>query len=289
MTKLFRNIFTILAALSILIPTTPAFSSSLIVTHSSSMPPLSFINDEGQPDGLLIDFWKEWARYSGVEIIFQLQPWKKAINAVVTGEADINAGMYYSLARSETMEFGDYIYHMQGGLFASDDFVGMHPLDGKENCGVIKGDYAKIFMMEQHPFTPLTLFNSAWDMFRAAAEGRLRLFAADYPVAIYQMNKMGISDRFKCIKKLYTRNLHPTVGKHNKDLVKIINLNMAAIPKKDKEAIFRKWLDIDSSENSLGRNAIGIVGLVLLIMGYLHRTQIKVAIETLKKKLRPTT
>lgn len=63
---------------------------------------------------------------------------------------------------------------------------------------------------------------------------------------------------------------------------------MAAIPKKDKEAIFRKWLDTDSSENSLGRHAIGIVGFVLLIMGYLHRTQIKVAIETLREKLRPT-
>lgn len=288
MTKLFRNIFTLLAVMLITIPAETASTAPLVITHSSSMPPLSFINDEGKPDGLLIDFWNAWAKKSGTAISFKLQPWKESIYAVVSGHADINAGMYYSQDRSEKMLFGDYIYHMQGGLFASDDFVGMNPLGGKENCGVIKGGYAKIFMMEQHPFTPLTLFNTAWDMFHAAAEGRVSLFAADYPVAIYQMNKLGISDRFKCIQKLYTRDLHPTVSKNNQELVNQINLHMAAIPKKTKEAILRKWLDVDSSENNLGRNAIGITGLVLLIMGYLHRAQIKIAIETLKEKLNRT-
>ena len=288
MTKFFRNIFTLLAVISVLVPASLSVASPLIITHSSSMPPLSFTNDEGKPAGLLIDFWTEWAQKSDTEIVFKLLPWKESIDAVITGNADINAGMYYSFSRSEKMLYGDYIYHMQGGLFASDDFVGMHPLDGKENCGVIKGGYAKIFMIEQHPFTPLTLFNSAWDMFHAAAEGRIRLFAADYPVAIYQMNQMGIADRFKCIKKLYTRNLYPTVNKSNKDLVTKINQSMASIPQKNKEAILSKWLDIDSNEKSFGRYAIGIAGLVLLIMGYLHRTQIKLALEALRKKFHPT-
>ncbi|WP_415718439.1 transporter substrate-binding domain-containing protein [Maridesulfovibrio sp.] len=287
MTKLYRKIFTTLAVIFISLPVNLVASSPLIITHSSSMPPLAFTNDDGQPAGLLIDFWKEWAQNSGTEIVFKLQPWKESVNAVITGKADINAGMYYSFARSEKMLYGDYIYHMQGGLFASDDFVGMHSLDGRENCGVIKGDYAKTFMTEQHPFTPLILFNSAWDMFQAAAEGRLRLFAADYPVAIYQMNKLGIADRFKCIKILYTRNLHPTVSKGNKDLVNKINQNMAAIPSKKKEAILSRWLDIDSDSTSLGRYAIGFAGLTLLIMLLLHRTQVKIVLETIKKKLIP--
>jgi ABC-type amino acid transport substrate-binding protein len=282
-----RHILTILALICILSVTDPGHSSPLILTHSSSMPPLSFINDKGKPDGLLIDFWKEWAQQAEAEISFRLQPWGTSIDETVNGEADINAGMFYSSARAERMLFGDYIYHLQGGLFAAKGMTEEQLLDGHERFGVIKGDYSKIFMQERHPFTPLELFNTSREMFQAAANGRLKAFVADYPVALYQLNKFGVADKFQYVQELYTRDLHPTVSKNNHELVNKINQHMAAISKQRKLSILRKWLTIDNKEKSPGKVEGFAAGLILLIC-YLCRTRIMMVMNALQKKLKKT-
>ncbi|NDV28247.1 transporter substrate-binding domain-containing protein [Desulfovibrio sp. JC010] len=285
MTKRLSKLFIILAVVFLLTPAEVSISSPLIITHSSSMPPISFINDEGEPDGLLIDFWNEWSRQSGIDIKFKLLPWKNSVQQTIDGDADINAGMYYSSSRAREMIFGDYIFHIQGGLFAAKDMVGSKILNRKESCGVIKGGYSKIFMQEKYPFTPLIIYNSAWDMYHAAAEGRLKLFVADFPVAAYQLHTLGITDRFQCLQKLYTRDIYPTVSKRNPKLIKRINLYIAAIPRKRKKAILQKWLDLKGKDDNHRRTAGIVTGLVLLVMGYLHRTQIMVALKALKGKI----
>jgi ABC-type amino acid transport substrate-binding protein len=249
------------------------------------MPPLAFVNKEGAPDGVLIDFWKEWAKQVEVEIKFKLQPWKEAVQDTVNGKADINGGMFYSESRAKRLLYGDYLFQIKGSLFATPDVIVDDNIAEGQSCGVIKADYSKIFMEEHYPYTQLMLFNSAPEMFTAAAEGRVKVFVADYPVAIYIMNELGITKSFECIKDLYTRNLYPTVGKQNPDLVNKINLNMAAIPQKRKKMIVSKWLDFTPGSEDLRKNAGIIVFLVLVSMAYIHRNEIKTAINFFKNKL----
>ncbi|MGL4794749.1 MAG: sensor domain-containing diguanylate cyclase, partial [Aeromonas jandaei] len=37
----------------------------LVITNSKAWQPFSYINESGQPDGLLIDLWREYARVTG--------------------------------------------------------------------------------------------------------------------------------------------------------------------------------------------------------------------------------
>ncbi|ACS79212.1 transporter substrate-binding domain-containing protein [Maridesulfovibrio salexigens] len=274
-----------IAAILILLPAIAAASTPLIITHSSSMPPLAFINKEGEPDGVLIDFWKEWSEQVEVEIIFKLQPWKEAVQETVNGKADINGGMFYSESRAKKLLYGDYLFHIKGSLFTTPDIIVNDQIADGQSCGVIKADYSKIFMEEHFPYTKLMLFNSAAEMFNAAAEGRVKAFVADYPVAIYLLSELGIANSFKCVKDLYTRNLYPTVGRHNPDLIKRINLDMAAIPQKRKKTIINKWLDFTPDSEEHRKTAAAIVFLALIAMTYIHRNEIRTAFKFVKDKL----
>lgn len=279
-----KNITASLAAMLVIFSTGIAASSPIIITHSSSMPPLAFINGNGKPDGVLIDFWKEWAKQAGKEIEFKLQPWKKSVQETANGKADINAGMFYSKKRAERMCYGDYIFHFKGGLFASQKIIKNNKINKGESCGVIKSGYAKIFMERHHPYTPLTLFNSAWEMYNAAAEERLNMFVADYPVAVYQMNEFDITDSFQLIQELYTRDLYPTVSKNNPELIKVININMASISPEKKQAIMNKWLNLAAKGKSQRRIAGAIALLAFLMMTYLHRNEIRAALKIIRNK-----
>ncbi|TIH15254.1 ABC transporter substrate-binding protein [Marinifilum sp. JC120] len=280
-----KTTFVTITALTIILSAVFSIATPLTITHSSSMAPLAFINNDGKPDGVLIDLWNEWARQAGVEVVFKLQTWKAAVEDTANSNANINAGMFYSRQRAERMLYADYILHLKGGLFAIRDIHEKTILNGDESCGVIKGGYSKIFMEEQHPYTPLMLFNSAQEMFDAAAGGRLKIFVADHPVAVNQMNKLGISDSFKYVQDLYTRELYPTVSKNNPELIKKINLNMAAIPPKRKWAIIHKWLN-PTTANQNHYKAISIItALVLILMSYLYRNEIKTALIAIKDKL----
>ncbi|WP_320169207.1 transporter substrate-binding domain-containing protein [Maridesulfovibrio sp.] len=222
----------------------PAVSSPLVITHSSGMPPLSFINSNGDADGIIIDLWKEWSKHSGIEVSFDLKDWPGVLSAAITGQADIIGGLFYSKERAEKLVYGDYLFHMKGALFASKKIIEKNGLNMQETvCGVLKGGYGKDFMQKVYPYTPLMIFNSIEDMFKLVAEGRLKTFVVDLPVGAYQLNHLGLDDSFECIREMYTRELYPASGYSKSGLIKTINKYMAAIPKKEKEYIIEKWLN----------------------------------------------
>ena len=284
MLKLIASI-ALLLAFTLAGPVHSQATDTLKITHSSSMPPLSFINDDGEPDGILIDLWKEWSEHSGIPVKFELKDWKTAVEETTSGKADINAGLFYSEKRSHTLVFGDFLFHLRGAMFAAKGLVKDNKVNMENNiCGVLKGGYSKTFMEKNHPFTPLMLFNSIGEMFRTVAKGRLKLFVADYPVALYQLHQHGLDDSFELVRHMYTRELYPAVSKSNKDLISIVNINMAAIPKNNKNSIIRKWLD-RQQEWHLGKelivwmSAIMFLGIVLY-----HRSELKALLRIFKRE-----
>lgn len=251
----------------------PLSAAPLIITHSSCMPPLSFMNENGKPDGILIELWNEWAGQAGKEIRFELKDWQEAYAETATGRADINGGMFYSAQRAGKLLFGDYLFHMRGTLFASAELVKTRLNLEETTCGVLKEGYAKFFMEQNYPYTPLMLFNSIDEMFQTAAEGRLKLFVADYPVARYQLRALGIEKKFSRVKDLYTRELYPAVSKNKPELILEINKFMAAIPKERKRKIIQKWLDLPPQRHWTSWLSPIFALLALLILAVMHRPE----------------
>lgn len=246
------------------------------------MAPLSFINEEGKADGILADLWKEWAKYSGKNIIFELSDWKQALDSTINGKAQINAGLFYSDQRAGKLSYGDTLFSMKGALFAANEIVIENSVNMQDTiCGVLKGGYDKTFMTKHYPYTPLMLFNSIEDLFKTVSAGRIKLFVADYPVAIYQLNEYGLEESFTNLKTLYTRELYPAVSKKNHELIQLINENMAAIPKQQKQRILRKWLNHEDKVAT--SKYIGVISIIVILGLFLmHLPEVKRFIRFIK-------
>ncbi|VXA80634.1 hypothetical protein AERO9A_420029 [Aeromonas salmonicida] len=97
-----------LLLLALLLPVwaTPAVKP-LIVANSKAWQPFSYINEEGQPDGLLIDLWREYGRVTGRPIQFKLVDWQTSLDLVRTRPMSMAAcSGHRSAIRSMTMARG---------------------------------------------------------------------------------------------------------------------------------------------------------------------------------------
>ncbi len=259
------------------------FASPLKIIHSASMPPLSFINEEGNADGILIDLWKEWSKKSGSDVSFELTNWKEAMSMTGRNPDTINGGLFYSPDRAEQLIFGNCLFSMRGALFTDNQNDGLSKLDMQNTiCGVIKGGYSKIYMETNFPFTALMLFDSAKELFKTAAEGRIKMFVADYPVAMYQLKKFKINDKFKCQKILYSRELYPAVHHQNQKLLGRINYFMTAIPKSRRQEIIKKWMPLPDERYWHITTVIILTFLTILIFAFMQRQRIMPLISKCK-------
>lgn len=107
-----------LLLLALLLPVwaTPAVKP-LIVANSKAWQPFSYINDKGQPDGLLIDYWREFERVTGRPVQFKLVDWQTSLELVRTGKADVHGGLLWSQERNPLYDYGRALSRLDAQLF----------------------------------------------------------------------------------------------------------------------------------------------------------------------------
>ncbi|MCJ8303461.1 transporter substrate-binding domain-containing protein [Shewanella sp.] len=83
-----------------------------------------FLDANGEPQGLLIDIGKEYARVNNVEVSFVLTDWHESLQAVKSKEADIHAGLLWSEHRETYLDFLPGIVEIDTQLFFSSKLWG---------------------------------------------------------------------------------------------------------------------------------------------------------------------
>ncbi|MCV5276009.1 transporter substrate-binding domain-containing protein, partial [Escherichia coli] len=78
---------------------------------------------DGEPKGILIDFWREYAERNHVRVEFLLLDWEESLRAVKEGRADVHAGLIYSEARDKYLDFGAVIMPIQTKLYVNKDML----------------------------------------------------------------------------------------------------------------------------------------------------------------------
>ena len=61
-------------------------SKPIIIANSATWPPFSFLDHNGQPQGLLIDLWNEWAKENNHDVKFKLVDWNESLELIRTEE-----------------------------------------------------------------------------------------------------------------------------------------------------------------------------------------------------------
>ncbi|MCE2573678.1 sensor domain-containing diguanylate cyclase [Motilimonas eburnea] len=274
--------------MSLFLPLQLVAKQPLIVTNSVAWKPYSYIDENGDPKGLLIDYWREWGRVNQTQVEFLLLDWNDSLIAVKEGRADIHAGLLYSEQRADFLRFGGQIIPLSASLFIRSDQVaeGIQPMEqGRTPLGVVKGGFESSFAKAQYPKAKLVEFNNNSLMLDKALNGELDVFISDHQVANFYLNSQQDPTSFVAIKQLYLLPIRAAVSAQNPDLLAQINAGMARVNPDEVNRIKQKWINTEKVPPIwvawLGPLAIAI--LILIVVTYIW--QLKRAVKQRTEQL----
>jgi len=223
--------------------TSSASAKPLIVTTSATFPPFSFFNAEGEPQGLLVDLWNEWARKNNHEITFLLVDWNDSLELIRTGDADIHAGLFQSESRKVFMDFSQELLQLRTGLFISTNLHVQSVAELKEiEVGVTKGGFEEEYLRRNFKHLRLRLYDNNKKLVKSAVSGEIAAFVADYPVGLYYLHRFEVPEDFRVLKILYSNTLYSAVKKGDKEILSLVDNGLQQIGEDQKERIQQKWI-----------------------------------------------
>lgn len=208
----------------------------LILANSHSWAPLSFSEGGENADGLLIEFWQLYSKYSGQSIEFRLDNWAESIEMVKDNRAMVHAGLLKSPKRQGFFYFSEPLFPLVTGLFMSVEKDTKGAL-----VGVVKGSYEAEYLAEKRPDWRTRLFDSNKEMIQGAMSGEVEGFVADYPTGKYFIKEWRLGNQIEFTEFLYSKAIHAAVALENRGLIKSINKGIAKIPKEELEVLMVKW------------------------------------------------
>lgn len=215
------------------------------IAYCKDSVPFDFSDEKGQPAGILIDLWHLWSEKTGIAIDFKAANWDETLEMVGSGDADVHAGLFFSEARDQFLDYGAAFADTDTHYFTH---VVLPPIKnikglGAYRVGVLRGDYVETYLKERLPKGAVRPFPDYASMMMALQEGSLRVFAADTPTGLFHLKKNGLLSDFNFVseKPLYQNNFFTAVQEGNHALVEVINNGMALITEDERSAIHRRW------------------------------------------------
>ncbi|WP_052706142.1 transporter substrate-binding domain-containing diguanylate cyclase [Vibrio galatheae] len=223
----------------------------LVVANSKAWKPFSFINQKGEPDGILIDYWREYGRKNAVAIEFLLLDWQGSLDAVKDGRADIHAGLLWSEQRDSYLDYAPEIITIDTQMYINQDLIGTD-LDefmlGKHQyqVGVVTGGYEEEFTQRHFPNLNLNSYANNQLMIDAAFNGELDAFVAELQVANFYLFSSRDPQRFVGVRHLYSGELRAAVAEGNKELQQQITRGMNTFGVDDKQKVLNRWMYVST-------------------------------------------
>ena len=205
--------------------------------------PLTFIDEQSKPAGLIVDVWRLWSEKTGIPLVFKSGGWSDSIRFVQEGKADAHSGLFDTPDRREWMSFSAPFYGIGSTLFYSSELPAVRELEDikGEKVGAEILAYQGEFLRNNG--MKLVEFSSSEDMIRATMDGQIRAFLAEAPTTQIQLDRLRLSGGIESTGHILINNMmHVGVQNINPSLLKIINQGLEQISHAELEAIERRWV-----------------------------------------------
>ncbi len=248
-----------------------ALPDSVVMANSHSWAPMSYLDEAGQPSGLLIDFWKLYSEHNNQNVEFLLLNWGESLEAVKTGAAHVHAGLLESPERRRFFVFSKPMFPLVTGLFVRKDFDGIDQLQNVL-VAVIKQSYEAEYMDRTFKDLNMIYYDNNRNMIEAVIQGGADAFVADFPTGMYFINKLDAKDDLKFARFLYSKPIHAAVRLDQSAVIDVINDGIDNIPPKLVKRLIDKWQPV-ASGNSESRSTYLlwlslVIGLSLILAYY---------------------
>ena len=223
--------------------TRPAGLKVLRVVSDENFPPYTYRNNDGGPEGLLIDRWRLWSSKTGVPVEFKLRNWSQAQQDLLSDRADVIDLIYRTPSREAHYDFSRPYADMPVGIYSHRGIQGIHNTATLKGflIGVQDGD-ACIEQLQQAGIHTIATYSNYEQLIRAAQRQEVKVFCLDEGPARFYLYKLGVDGEFLQSFVLYTGQAHRAVRQGQTRLLEFVEQGMGAISAQEEQALRDKWL-----------------------------------------------
>ncbi|SIR22084.1 periplasmic/7TM domain sensor diguanylate cyclase [Aeromonas sp. RU39B] len=258
-----------------------AVEAPLRVAGSAYWKPFTYLDEDGHPQGLLIELWQSYSRITGRPVQFMLADWQQAIDMVRDGKADVHSGLLWSAQREQWLEFGEPLAKLDTELYVSAS-VRTEALDSlldDGHLGVVIGSFEEEYARTHFPKSELVLFDDNEALMQAARQGNITLLIADQQTANIYLSSDEIKTTFIPVRRLYSGQVRLAVRQGNDELLSEIDRGFMRIPQAERERIRQRWVNVETVYPSFLLPLAGIA-FILTVVSYIVQLRHSVTART---------
>lgn len=227
----------------------------LILVMGEDSYPYQFVDEQGEPSGVLVDMWKEWSKHTATPVIFVSRHWTDTLDQLTYGDADVHIGMAETQSRSETFAFAKALTHVSTYLYMHKDLPQRLTFEalGPYQVGIVSGSSHEAALLKLSSKIRFKRYKSRQALLEGVLLGEIKVFAGMQGyLRDKKINKQIIS-LFPLSGRILIQQvpLRPALNKSDTQLMEQINAGFAAIDKGRFDAIEEQWIGIKRQQDGL--------------------------------------
>ncbi|MCI2963826.1 MULTISPECIES: diguanylate cyclase domain-containing protein [Shewanella] len=232
--------------LSITGQASPLPDEPLILVMGEDSFPYQYVDNNGEPTGLLVDLWKEWAKQSHTQVIFVARHWHESLDQLRQGKAQVHIGMGKTPEREQEFDFAEPIADVGTFLYLHKSLQGKKSI--KElipfQIGVVSASSHEAELHRIEPQLVFKRYESREKLLAGVAAGEIMVFAGLEGYLKDPASSQEIAANYPNTARIQIKAMQfvPAVKKGNLDLVDRINKGFTALDVHFIQQTERRWL-----------------------------------------------
>jgi len=231
--------------------TTP---QEISVVYSVDSVPFQYTDEQGKPNGIIIDHWKLWSEKTGISVKFIEAPWSKTLTMTRDGKADAHAGLFFNEARDKFLDYGVALTKTDTHVFYHKSVEIPEEISklSAYRIGVLAGDFVEGYLKKRVKPDAIVGLPGYEEIMTQLKSGELKVFAADTATGLFYLAQAGLLAKFKYDRSapLYQNDWNVASAEGNAEMLDLINQGMNLITTDEKKKITRRWVSGTPGEAS---------------------------------------
>ena len=246
-----------------------AHANQIRIAPLPDSPPIDFIGETGQPDGLTTDYIRLIEQQLGVRFVqIKCDSWREILKELHTNEIDLMGSIQNTPDRRKFLRFTKPYLSLPNVILTRKDRSDTLDIDSIKNLKIAVVDQSAThgWLMNVRPEYTLLPVTDAASGFRMLSFNEADAMVTDLGVASYYIEEMGISNLRVAGGIDYPWELCLASRSDWPLLNSILNKALAQISNDQRRAIQQKWITLSDTVHISRRRYLKVIGSILFIM-----------------------
>lgn len=246
--------------------------ASLKIGISSDTYPYMFVDEQGKPAGLVVDYWQEVARKNQLKTEFVAADWADTLAMLDAGTIDLHGGLGRTSIREQHYLLGQSYLDIFSNVFVHRELTTVRNLaDLRPHLvGVVQRSTHIDSLELQQPDLVFKQYDSVSKMYDSALRGEIKAFTGLDRLPPRYGNYKQLMALYPVYKKVPIRKIELTYAvRHDQSaLLQALQQAVALVDLNFRDQLERKWLSVDTDPETL------LVGVSIGNQPYMHVSNI---------------